>query len=57
LNDNPIVLETFNPEGNYSYEWTDESGTVISAAPTATVTSGGIYSVVATSIFGCPNTP
>ena len=57
LNDNPIVLETFNPEGNYSYEWTDESGTVLSAAPSATVTSGGIYSVVATSIFGCQSFP
>ena len=57
LDDNPIVLVTFNPEGNYSYEWTDESGTVISAAPTATVTSGGIYSVVSTSIFGCQSFP
>ena len=57
LDGNPIVLETFNPEGNYLYEWTIESGIVVSAAPTATVNSGGTYSVIATSVFGCQSFP
>lgn len=53
LDGDPINLETFNPEGNYAYEWTDESGTVISTLPVATVDSGGLYTVQATSIYGC----
>ena len=57
LDGNPIVLETFNPEDNYSYEWTNASGTVVSVAPSAAVSSGGIYTVVATSIFGCQSSP
>ena len=53
LDGNPIQLETYNPNGNYSYQWTDASGTIISSLPTAMVSSGGIYTVVATSIYGC----
>ena len=57
LDGNPIILETFNPNGNYSYQWTDEFGTVVSAAPFASVNSGGMYTVVATSSFGCESFP
>lgn len=53
LDGEPLILETFNPEGNYTYEWTDESGTVISTLPTVIADSGGIYTVQATSIYGC----
>lgn len=57
LNGNPIVLETFNPDDNYAYEWLDESGIIISTDPTATVSSGGIYTVLATSVYGCESLP
>ncbi len=58
LEGNPITLQTYNPSGNYSYLWTDELGTVISAGTMATVNSGGIYTVVATSLAtGCSSFP
>lgn len=57
LDNNPITLFTFNSTGNYSYEWKDESGTLVSTAPSATVLSGGIYTVIATSSFGCESFP
>ena len=37
----------------YTYEWTNESNTVISTQPNASVSSGGIYTVVATSGLNC----
>jgi len=57
LNGEPIVLETYNPNGNYSYTWTDASNQIISTQPTATVNSGGTYTVVASSSFGCESLP
>ncbi len=58
LEGNPITLETYNPSGNYSYQWTDESGALISSGAMATVNSGGIYTVVATDFYtGCPSFP
>lgn len=54
LNLPPITLETFNPQDVYLYQWYNDTGTVISNLPTATVSSGGVYSVLATSTsFGC----
>ena len=57
LNGQPITLITFNPKGVYTYEWTDENGTVVSNLSTATVSNGGTYTVVATSSFGCESFP
>ena len=57
LDGNPIVLETYNPDDNYSYQWTDETGTIVSALSFATVNAGGLYTVVATSNFGCESFP
>ena len=53
LDNNPITLYTFSPSGIFGYEWKDDSGNVVSNLPTATVTVGGTYTVVATSNFGC----
>tara|TARA_R110002049_G_scaffold183328_4_gene351247 strand:- start:1220 stop:4531 length:3312 start_codon:yes stop_codon:yes gene_type:complete len=53
LDNNPISLFTYNASGNYSYEWKDGNGAVVSTLPSATVVSGGVYTVVATSGFGC----
>ncbi len=57
LNGAPIVLETYNPDDNYTYIWTDATNQIISTQPTATVTSAGIYKVTATSLFGCESLP
>jgi gliding motility-associated-like protein len=48
-----LNVSTYNPSGNYTYEWTDESGTIISQQPGAEIINGGTYSVVATSVLGC----
>jgi gliding motility-associated-like protein len=53
LNNSPLNVSTYNPSGNYTYEWTDESGTIISQQPGAEIINGGTYSVVATSVLGC----
>ena len=53
LDNQPITLITYNPTGNYSYEWKDSAGNVVSNLPTATVTVGGTYTVIAISGFGC----
>ena len=58
MDNNPITLTTFNPKGNYTYEWKDDSGQVVSDLPYAEVVSGGNYTVVATSSsFGCESFP
>lgn len=57
LNLPPITLKTFNPKGIYTYEWTDESGTIISRDLAASVSSGGVYTVIATSDLNCESFP
>jgi gliding motility-associated-like protein len=57
LDNNPITLTTYNSKGNYSYEWRDANGQVISTSPEAIVVSGGDYSVIATSNLGCKSFP
>jgi len=57
LNGDPIILETYAPQGNYTYQWTNESGLVISNLSNATITSGGVYSVIAISNQGCESFP
>ncbi|APG66215.1 hypothetical protein LPB136_12895 [Tenacibaculum todarodis] len=42
-----------NPNSNYTYTWTDENGTQIGTGETIPVNEGGMYSVIATSQFGC----
>tara|TARA_R110002096_G_scaffold200322_1_gene384198 strand:+ start:3854 stop:7144 length:3291 start_codon:yes stop_codon:yes gene_type:complete len=57
LDNNPITLTTFNPKGNYSYEWKDDNGQIISNSPTVEVLSGGEYTVTATSNLDCISFP
>ena len=57
LNLDPITLETFNPSGIYTYKWTDESGSIISTEPSAVVSNGGLYTVIATSSLACESFP
>lgn len=57
LDGSPIALDINAANGNYTYEWTNDNGMVISSQPTTTITSGGIYSVIATSDRGCESFP
>lgn len=57
LDNQPISLVTFNPNGIYTYQWLDANGMVISNLPTAEISVGGNYTIVATSAFGCESLP
>ncbi|MFS4483223.1 T9SS type B sorting domain-containing protein [Hyunsoonleella sp. 2307UL5-6] len=57
LNGGSIILNTFNPNGIYSYEWTNANGITISTMEFATVSQEGIYSVIATSNKNCVSLP
>ncbi|MEP3836805.1 MAG: T9SS type B sorting domain-containing protein [Algibacter sp.] len=57
LDNNPITLQTYNPNGNFTYEWTDENGLNVSSQPSATILLGGVYTVIARSSFGCESDP
>ena len=48
LNDLPLTIEAENPRATYTYEWTDEAGTVLGNNQSLDVTTGGKYSVTAT---------
>lgn len=54
---NPILLETFNPNGNFSYEWTDESGALIGTTSQIETSNSGEISVTAMSEEGCVSEP
>lgn len=49
LNLPPIILEIFNPDGIYTYQWFDPNNNIISNDVTTVVSSGGNYTVIATS--------
>ena len=53
----PIILYSINSNGNFTYEWKDGNGLVISNSNKAAITSGGVYTAVATSGFGCESLP
>lgn len=48
-----VVLETKNPQGNYTYIWRNETTLFEEKTPTISVISEGNYSVVAISEAGC----
>lgn len=52
-NNSSLDISVQNPTASYSYEWKDENGGVISNDIIANVSKGGVYSVKATSMFGC----
>jgi gliding motility-associated-like protein len=53
LNLPPIMVSTFNPKGNYTYQWKNESGMVVGNNSFLEISAAGNYSVIATSIEGC----
>ncbi|WP_457617911.1 T9SS type B sorting domain-containing protein [Lutibacter sp.] len=57
LNLPPITVETFNALNNYTYEWKNESGAIISTNFDAIISKAGEYTVIATSAEGCQSFP
>ena len=58
LNLPPVKFSIQNPnKTNYTYLWTNEEGQEISNLPTANINKDGIYTVVATSTYGCTSLP
>jgi len=54
----PIKVRTYNPlADNYTYEWKDETGLIISNNLNAVISSAGVYTVIATSNEGCESLP
>ncbi|OGS71365.1 MAG: hypothetical protein A3F91_04825 [Flavobacteria bacterium RIFCSPLOWO2_12_FULL_35_11] len=53
LNLPPFTVSTFNAQGNYTYEWKNENGTVVGNNPFLEIFAAGDYSVIATSAEGC----
>jgi len=57
LNNTPLSVSTFNANDIYTYEWFDELGNPFSQGPTTEIFTGGVYTVIATSISGCESFP
>ncbi|QNM84711.1 T9SS type B sorting domain-containing protein [Polaribacter pectinis] len=54
MNNNPqLKISIEKPNGINSYTWRDENNTILGKQPTLEVTKGGLYKVIATSIYGC----
>ena len=53
----PITVETYNPLGDYTYEWKDENGIIVSTNFNTTTSNASVYTVIATSNEGCKSFP
>ena len=53
LNLPPITVSTYNPKGNYTYEWKNENGMVVGNNPSLEILAPGNYTVIARSAEGC----
>ncbi|MFD2826595.1 T9SS type B sorting domain-containing protein [Leeuwenhoekiella polynyae] len=52
-NASSFTLETTNARDAYTYNWTDASGTSIGNTASVVVNSPGVYTVTATTAYGC----
>lgn len=57
LNTPPTILEPLNPDGNYTYEWFDSDGNIVSNQASYPTFEGGYFTVIATSNIGCESLP
>ena len=48
-----VTLSIENPQGSYTYRWTDEAGNLVSEQPSAELNRPGIYTVIARSDLDC----
>ena len=53
----PITISAENPEGQYTYEWKSSAGEILGSSPELIVSSGGSYTVIATSTMNCESLP
>ncbi|MCF6182694.1 T9SS type B sorting domain-containing protein [Lutibacter sp.] len=53
----PIIISPYNQKGNYTYEWYNSNGDLFSTSQNAVISSEGLYTVYATSIYGCESFP
>lgn len=52
-----VVLHTYNPQENYTYEWTNENNEIIGNTASVEVYTPGIYTALGTSTDGCTSKP
>ncbi|MEX1382564.1 T9SS type B sorting domain-containing protein, partial [Lutibacter sp.] len=57
LNTPPTVLEPLNPQDNYTYQWFDSNGNLLSNVASYATFEGGFFTVIATSNLGCESLP
>jgi gliding motility-associated-like protein len=57
LNTPPAVLEPLNPQDNYTYQWFNSNGTLLSNKTSYSTFEGGFFTVIATSNVGCQSLP
>ncbi len=57
LNLGSLILKPFNAQDNYSYIWIDENNQIISTEASVSISSNGIYTIVATSNYDCESIP
>ena len=48
-----LSLSIENPNGNYNYFWLNQNGDIVGNNQSLNISSGGLYSVYAESIYGC----
>ncbi|KUO65422.1 MAG: hypothetical protein APF83_00945 [Lutibacter sp. BRH_c52] len=53
LNLPPITVSTYNPKGNYTYEWKNENGMMVGNNSSLEILAPGNYTVIARSAEGC----
>ena len=53
VNGGPVDLQAQGINGNHSYTWKNASGEIISTSSSATIDQPGVYTIMATSVFGC----
>ena len=57
LNTPPTILEPLNPDDNYTYQWYDSNGNIVSDQASYPTFEGGYFTVIATSNLGCESLP
>jgi gliding motility-associated-like protein len=57
LSEGPVTLNTYNPQGLYTYDWMDTDGNNIVGDSSVVINAEGTYTVIATSNEGCESFP
>lgn len=53
LNFGSVLIETYDPQGDYSFQWFNDQNTLIGSGPTIELSNPGNYSVIASSDKNC----